>query len=176
MAIISTAYFIGELNLSLGTEDSAAITSVWIPRYENDYLYKALGYGFARLFIDGIAEETPDQKWVDLRDGKEYEVGDVTYKWEGFKNAVTLKSPIANYVYAHYLTNKSTFTGGTGEVQSTSQNAVNAGAGTKIHRAWCDMLQMNESLYHYLTNNASTYTEFEYSQVKCFGSLNSFNF
>lgn len=175
MAIITTSYFIGELNLSFSSITSNTFGTVWINRYENEYLYKALGYGFARLFIDGIAAVTPAQRWIDLRDGKEYEVGEVTYKWEGFKNTTLLKSPIANYVYAMYMLNNGTTTFGQGEGAPVMQNSQGVSPANKIHKAWVDMLLLNDSLYHFLNNNTDTYTEWDYGQVQYFGSINAFN-
>jgi hypothetical protein len=168
------SYFIGELNLSLSGTALTTLGTVWINRYENEYLYKALGYGFARLFIDGIAAGSPAQRWLDLKNGKEYTVNDVNYKWEGFSNTI-LKSPIANYVYALYQKNNSSTTFGQGEGAPQMQNAQGVNASFKIHNAWADMLVMNEQLYHFLNNNTATYPEWELSEVECFGSLNPFN-
>lgn len=171
MSIIDNTYFIGELALPEASE--AAFTTVWINRYENEYLKKVLGVSFALEFLTAISG-TPDTKWADLIDGKQYTVGDDTYEWIGFKDADTHISPIANYVYVMYQLDHYTRTDSAGESVAAVQNSQIADAIGKINRAWVRMKQWQDELYHFLTNNSETYPTFKISKVKCFGSINGF--
>jgi hypothetical protein len=177
MPIIDITYFRGRItlgNVATGSDALADtdLVDVYIPDMENEYLLKALGYPLYAAFIAGIAEEEPAQKWLDLRDGKEYTVNDKGYKWGGFANSEK-QSPIAYYVYAEYQTNYATNTANTGELLSQVQNATNTSPAQKIFKAWVEMKQLNSDLYHYLNEYKVTYPEYDTTRVQDFGSRNT---
>lgn len=57
-----------------------------IEKIETDILKLILGYTLWKEFTDALDAGSPAQKWVDLRDGAEYEYGGKTYKYEGVKD------------------------------------------------------------------------------------------
>ena len=73
MSLIDTTYFVGDISLPVSTNSniSSNLTNS-ITRYEDEILKKLLGYELWRDFKAGIAEDEPDQKWIDLRDGAEF--------------------------------------------------------------------------------------------------------
>jgi hypothetical protein len=59
----------------------------FIEAAETRILKSILGYTLWKEFSDAVDNDDPlDQKWVDLRDGAEYEIGDKTYKYDGLKD------------------------------------------------------------------------------------------
>lgn len=178
MSLIDHTYFIAAINIAgISAGNSPVVKNTvstdFIPIYEAEYLKKALGYSLYKAFTEGLEADTPDAKWTDLKNGKEYTVSGKTYKWDGFTNAEKL-SPIAYYVYSVYMTNNVTFSSGTGEVMNNQQNGTNASPANKVWYAWQQMAALNDKLWHFLDNNTSTYTEYDSTEVECFGSRNTF--
>lgn len=177
MPFIDNTYFKGRIYLAdIQTGNSPVVgntvTVDYIALYEPEYLKKALGYNMYKAFTDGLAViPTPEQRWIDLRDGKEYTVNDVTYKWNGFKNSEKV-SPIAYYVYCQYLDTQATNVTGIGTVVNNKQNATSVSPASKIFSAWHNMNELNCSLYHFLHENVDTYPEFKRNEVESFGSRN----
>jgi hypothetical protein len=127
MSLIDTTYFVGDINvpLSSNTDLNTAFTES-ITRYENAILKRLLGYDLWKEFIDGIAEDEVEQKWIDLRDGAEFTFdfygNTVSTKWNGLINSDKI-SLIAYYVYCkHRLANDTHYTG-IGEVKSKGENS-----------------------------------------------------
>lgn len=94
MPIIDITYFRGRItlgNVATGSDSLADtdLVDVYIPDMETEYLKKALGYPLYKAFVDGLAETTPAQKWLDLKNGKEYTKYDKTYNWGALQ---TMKS------------------------------------------------------------------------------------
>lgn len=70
-----------------------------------------------------------------------------------------LKSPIANYVYWHWMKDNTTQTVGLGEVSSKAENAAVVSPSTKMVRAWNEMSECITELYRFLDTNYSVYTD-----------------
>lgn len=170
MATIDKSYFFGELLLSgvQSTEGEAALQQV-IDSREQELLIKLLGYELYKNYIAGIAvTPTPEAKWTDLRNGKEYtNSSGVLTKWPGlrFTVGVSKKSLIANYVYYHYLRDNYTFTTGSGEKKTAL--AVNSTPDAKLVRAWNEMIGWNYQLHDFLTVNIADYPQYENVQMEC---------
>jgi hypothetical protein len=82
----------------------------------------------------------------------------------GVSGAGTLvKSPIANYVYWHWIKDQNTQTVGMGEVSSKSENAINVSPATKMVRAWNEMSDWLSDLYYFMQTNYQTYPEWRFS-------------
>lgn len=179
MALIDTAYFkaditIGDISNGNSPVVGNTVALSYIPKYEKEYLIKALGYELYKAFTDGLLVDPVAQKWVDLRDGKDYTVGDRLYRWNGFINSDKV-SPIAYYIYVQYMIAFATVATGTGTKVSTTQNATNITPAEKIGAADNKMWLLNNDLWHFLNNNTDTYTEWVNSRsVWCFGSTNAF--
>lgn len=62
-----------------------------VERNEKDFIMKCLG-SLGASYIEGLEQTTPDQKWIDLRDGADY-----------LKNGVTLHFNGLNEIEAHYI-------------------------------------------------------------------------
>lgn len=161
MSLIDHTYFKGLLSIGDISNGNSpvvgnTVNTTFIPLYEKAYLQKALGIDLYLDFMSGLEEDPIPQKWLDLRNGVEYTVNDRRYLWAGFVNSDKV-SPIANYVYAEYMTNNAVQANGAGTAVNNQQNATPVSPASKIQRAWSDMLTMNESLYHYLHNHTEEY-------------------
>lgn len=157
MAVIDTSYFFGELSISQPT----ATLQMLIDSRESELLTKLLGYELNKLYTAGIAAGSPAQKWLDLRDGKEYTTGGgVLTKWPGLRFTVgtAKKSLVANYVYWFYLLDNITFTTPSG--QKKSELPVNALPDHKMIRAWNEMVNWNFQLNTFLLNHTADYPEY----------------
>lgn len=139
--IIDRSYFIGEINIpNVNQTEIGGLVDLFIQKYEPEFLQSALGYELAQQFTAGIAMPTPDQKWLDLRDGAEYtDYAGKVRKWKGLVIAVPKQSIIANYIYYWFSRNKYTQTTSMGEVKSTVENSVPISPGEKMARAWNEM-------------------------------------
>jgi len=89
--IIDKTYFKGLLSVNKANATEQLNLDDNISKYEKKYLEMALGSELYDAFITGLAETTPDQKWIDLRDGATYSIIDNngitrTIKWNGLIN------------------------------------------------------------------------------------------
>lgn len=172
--IIDTTYFYGELSIAQITDASISGTVTrFINQYEPKILMDLFGYELYKNYKAGI--DATDQKYVDIRDGKEYtnRAGKLT-KWRGLKETITApvtgppavagqyQSLIANYVYYHYIRNEVSATTGTGEKTLNAQNAATASPRFKLARAWNQMVDWNCELVEFLLANETDYPEFLY--------------
>jgi len=85
MSIISPTNFINENGLPV---DNIAIQS-FIDKHEPKILRKILGYSLYKDFVAGLAEDIVLQKWLDLRDGKEYTYNENLEKYDGIYEIIT---------------------------------------------------------------------------------------
>jgi hypothetical protein len=158
--LIDTSYFIGPL--LIGQSDQATVSTrltQFIDRYEKEYFLNLMGYNFKKLYDAGIAAVT--QKYVDIRDGKEYtNRWGVLDKWRGLKETDPKRSPIANYVYYWFERDTVTVTTGTGEVKPNQQNSRSIYAGNKMMTAWNEMVKWNWEFWNFMYSNQDTYPEF----------------
>lgn len=164
--IIDYTYFVGDINLPQGgSSDGQAYIDRFITIYETEFLQMVLGYDLWKAFTDGLAAGSPDQKWIDLRDGKQFaDLSLQNKKWIGFKNT-NLVSPIANYVYCKIMEDMQTHTTSIGEAQNAAENAVIVSASHKIVNAWNRMVEMNLVLKDFLDANLTTYTDWGTSSI-----------
>ena len=91
MAFIDRTYFAtGELFIPGLDKDSVQEKlDYFISIHEPDCLRKLLGYEFFKLFTDGLNESSPEQKWIDLRDGVEFTgYNGRVKKWMGFTGLI----------------------------------------------------------------------------------------
>lgn len=157
MPLIDTTYFFGDLSIAQITNE-AVETSVQllIKQREPELLIDLFGYELYKNYLAGVATE---QKYKDVRDGKEYttRAGKLA-KWRGLKNSTLSQSLIANYVYYWYLRDQASVTTGTGEKTAKAQNASNASPRVKMARAWNQMVKWNWELVEFLLSN--DYPEF----------------
>jgi hypothetical protein len=182
MALIDTSYFVGELNIpDTDNPNVAERLTFFISKYEEQLLRNVLGNALYAAYVAGIAAATPDQKWLDLRDGKTYtdQAGKTKY-WMGFRKASTKQSLIAPYVYYWYQRDRVTITSGIGEVESNADNSSKvASPGRKMMRAWNEMADLVCDLVHFLNTKVDDYPQWkevssycvlkEFRPINCFG-------
>lgn len=158
--IIDYTFFTGKINLpQVGNTDGRDSVTGFIDTYETEYLKKVLGYDLWKAFTDGIAGSgTPDQRWVDLIQGKEFEYNSKTYKWTGFENK---PSPISQYVYYQIQQDSAIDTTLVGQSTAAVENATRTSPVTKMIQAWNDMAEMNIALWNFLYVNRTTYPEWD---------------
>lgn len=169
MATIDASYFFGPLLIAQKTDNAGSIQWL-INDLEPTLLRAIMGYELYKAYTAGITAST--QKYLDIRDGKEYETrADIPTKWNGlaFTQGDSKKSLIANYVYWHWMEKDASVSTGTGEKVANAQNAVNASPGPKMVRAWNEMVVMIEELCEFLLSNETDYPEFQnqYSRIPC---------
>jgi len=84
--IIDYTYFTGKLSIpQITNTEGRALVSQFINDYENEYLEKVMGYDLWQAFMAGIeGSGMPDQRWVDLLEGKEFSYLGKNHKWGGF--------------------------------------------------------------------------------------------
>ncbi len=176
--IIDKSYFIGEISIAqLGSIPVQDALTLFIDKREPEYLKKALGYAFAKLFSDGLAADVVEQRWTDLLEGAEYDdCEDITREWMGFQNDGK-QSPIANYIYYWYQRDNITFTASVGEMAGKAENATSVSPAPKMIRVWNEMVKWNKSLYDYLLNKKDdagelVYPEFKPEAVECLKRMN----
>lgn len=70
------------------------------------------------------------------------------------------RSPIANYVYWHYMKDNNSFTMGAGEVKPENSTSENVSPKFKMIRAWNEMAHMNRELAQMVITRRDVYPEY----------------
>ena len=168
MANITTYLsFTGPINLPNVDVYTQATLTACIDVHEPEYLQKAMGYVFYKLFNDNIA--SADARWVALRNGSTYtDCNGITQKWEGF--TVVGKSPIAYFIYYWYRRENDTYTSQAGEKKGKTSNAVDTTGYVKMCNAWASMSDMTKNLWGFLTHslngdNTRMFPEFDICNI-----------
>lgn len=138
MSIISPSNFSStELKLPI---DNINDIQDYINKHEPKILKRVLGYNLYKDFISGLAEVTPLQKWIDLRDGEEYTDSNNNLQYyDGIENL------IANYVYGKIIENIQQYATDSGIVDANLDNALKADPNWKIVSTWNVMI--DEKIY-----------------------------
>jgi hypothetical protein len=143
--IIDGSYFTGLLSLGIIWDiDDDSITrkagrdnlQSYIDLYERRFLRMVLGKSMSREFIEYLLSGKND---ID--------------KWERLKDKLSSKgySPIANYVYFHYVRRCGVVQTPVGTVYASDDKK--ADPNPLLISAWNNMVQMNEDLYDFLESN-----------------------
>lgn len=98
---------------------------VFIDEYENAFLKKLLGDELAKQFIDGLAEDPIDPKWISLRDETD------------------LKTMLKYYIWFYWQNWQITFGSGTGEVKAKNENSNPVDIYPKMVFIWNKMVELN---------------------------------
>lgn len=162
MPIIDYTYFVKKLNLPQ-TGDTLGRQNIesFIETYEPLYLKKILGYELSKLFMEGIqGSGDPDQRWIDLLEGKEFTYYGKLNKWMGFSNT-DLLSPIANFIYYQFMEESAYDVALVGTSAGDVENATRVSGISKMIDAWNEMSSMNRTLAKFLNANKSIYPEWE---------------
>ena len=84
--LVQAADMQGTIKLALHDNKKQDFNSISV-EYQEYYLQKLLGNELYYEFDTGISLPTPDQKWLDLRDGADFTTSDgKNLKWLGLKN------------------------------------------------------------------------------------------
>ncbi len=182
--IISISYFDGgELNIPNTGNMLASSTSVLnelISKYEIEYLTKALGYSFFKLFYADNYPAPATQRFQALLTGNNTlgtaewtdKQGNV-HQWTGLNTAG--KSPIAAYIYYWYQKNNHTQTTSQGETKNKTENSVNVTPAWKLMKAWNEMqlttIKMQLFLKNAAENGVLIYPEFKWRNAEDFGVM-----
>ena len=138
--IIDSTYFKGEI--SIPNLDSVWVSenlTNFINKYEKKILIDLLGNDLYLKFIAGIAESEPDNKWIYLRDGREYPINyngsEHNVKWGGLKNSE--KESLLSYFIYYYLVKDGHISfGGTSTSINKTQNSESVSPVNKLVNAW----------------------------------------
>lgn len=164
--LIDASYFVGELNIPDTSNSSVAERlNFFIAKYEEELLRSVLGHSLYAAFIAGTKDKEEadiDQKWKDLRDGKNYtnSSGNADY-WMGLRKAATKQSMIANYTYYWWLRDKASLSSAVGEVAPATDGSQKVSPANKMARAWNEMQPWIYSLVEYLHTSAADYTDWD---------------
>lgn len=152
---------------NLNQDNVLADVQDYIVEYDNEYLVKVLGQELKDEYEAGLAVDPPEnieQRWLDLRDGVDFEYNGIKYKWRGFVRA-TKKSPIAYYVMWHYVRDKNATFTGVGLVRDKAENSENVSPNRRMVDIWNKMADDNRLLALYLYANRDLYPN--YKLVNC---------
>ena len=177
--ILDNAYFKGGL-LSIGQAGSIEVQELlddYINRYEPEFMRKALGYALSKSFTDGIdigSGDTMEDKWSGLLNGAEFTNRSGRKEhWLGFSDINN--SPIANYVFWHYLRDQFNQSVGIGVVKPEGENSTVVSPQNKMIAAWNDMIDQVKILWQFLEVSTSIYTDYDFASIdyRCFGCYQS---
>lgn len=117
----------------------------FIAKYEPEFLVKVLGLELYNDFSEGMQEETPDKRWINLKDSLYWSVN-------GYKF-----SPAANYVYYWAKRAGRTQTTMKGEVIGELDYASTAEDADKLIKAWNDMCDLLIRFRYFLQENRDSF-------------------
>lgn len=159
--IIDSTIFNGDISIPNRTNTHIeALIDLTISEREPELLKGLLGYDMYMSLIAGLIAPTT-QKWVDLKDGKTYTVNGKTYQYVG------LKTMVANYVWYRFVEATTTNTLGVGQVLPATENGSVVTPIYKMVQAWNRMSDYVANMVHFLSNNESTYPEWETVNTYC---------
>jgi|SRR5690606_30937664 len=130
----------------------------YINEYQDQYLKKALGIPFYRLFEDGLMDE--EKRFVDIVNGRYYG----NKEWEGLRNVSLKRSIIADYVYFYWNATHATSSTVIGESVPESKNSRRTSPKQKMTDAWNRAVTGTLNLWQFLRQSGD-YPEFDMCQV-----------
>lgn len=123
---------------------------------------------FGQLRSDEYTITTDNgQTYFQLPTGRAFSSGD-TYFYKVATLALNTttgavkQSPIANYVYFHYMQYAYSQTTGVGEVQTKAENAAGVSPAVKMARAWNEMCHWLWEMFEFLDTKQDDYSPWKY--------------
>ncbi len=110
--------------------------SDFVDYVEENVLVDLLGRSFYDRLIAGLAEASPDQIWLNIRDGASYSYQGVDYKFGGLKKLLT------PCVYSEFIRVDYEKYSGVGTVQPKSKNSVVVSPSRQIVKGWNDFVRL----------------------------------
>lgn len=168
---IDNTYFVNDIYLPT---DECPDLQTYIDTFEPEILIKILGYDLYKAYAAAIAG-TPDAKWTDLRDGKDYTSGGIYYHWRGFKNTVK-SSLIAYYVFYKYTILGMNTNSGLGIKVTNSENSQLTDKRFVQTYAYNKMVDIIAEMDKFiLTTNSATANTYPNYYPECIRKVNIFN-
>lgn len=180
--LIDATYFVGEINIpGTGNLSIQERLDIFIETKEEELLLTLLGYELYRDLTAGLTAEAPEQKWKDLKNGKEY--NDTTgklRKWNGLIKGTPPEaySLIALYVYYWWMRDKASQTTPIGEAENKSDTSDLVSPAVKMSRAWNEMSRWIDELFLFLESNKDVYPQWDvdvYALKDEFSPINVYN-
>ena len=172
--MIDTSYFIDAINLPSAILKRTANMATYINRYSKQYLVSALGFDLYTAYIAGIAEITPAQKWLDIRDGKNYEVDGIKKEWIGLEND-TKQSFLAQFIFCEIVQQNMNSLSSNGFWSAKNENSNRVQATGLVASEYNQAIEWYNQLYYFITeaNNeaADTYPNFEFTELTTLSAL-----
>lgn len=143
---IDLTYFIREISVpNLNNPTVSEEFNDYIGYFQKEILIDLLGYDLYKAYKEGIASQTPEQKWIDLRDGKEFSFNlngkTINTKWNGFENE-DKESFISYYIYCFWVRKTMQILTNVGVTSSNVENSTAVNAERKIVTAWNKFLNL----------------------------------
>jgi hypothetical protein len=138
--VIDKTYFIRELNIAQLSDVAVAESlDLFIAKYEPIFLKRLFGPVLGAEILIGSLEEQPSPIIEFLLDGGLFEQDGNIYTWDGLRNANKI-SPIANFVFFHFVNDRITQQSGIGEVKPLGQNSEVVSADERLVMVWNEMI------------------------------------
>jgi hypothetical protein len=180
MALIDSTFFQGNLLIpNLDKDTVQATVEYYINEYENKFLESLMGLDLYTKYVAEAVDVTPlPARWADVVNGK------TGNKWRGLiytpgANEDFKKSPVANYVYFHYMRDTHTQSTGIGEVKTKAENADTVSPSLKMIRAWNEMVDDVYHFWNFVYQYGTLYPEWTsthvYNYRREFQKINQFN-
>ncbi len=188
MSFIDSSYFIGSVTVAqLGQSSVVTDLEQIIKEHEESFLSDVLGYELYDAMIEGLDTATPDQKWLDLRDGAKF-VTTTNFpgyfpfwtrtnwflnsvrrtRWVGFQTTDFL-SPLTAYCYYRYMEHLRTQPTGVGIVKATAGASAGGVDQGKMVKAWNQMSKDIVSLWLFLAaKGTEVYAEYDTTKIAFF--------
>lgn len=144
----------------------------YVDEKEKEALIKVLGRELYLEFVEGLEEDYPDDKWIDLRDGADYLYCEKQYHWYGVRDM--LKPYVVSNYDRDFYDNRSK----NGLVMAKVENSKNISPALRISREWVNFYkhvgndcEQQDNLYGFLTANKDVYPSWRFCDP---GKMNSF--
>lgn len=140
--------------------------STFIQNEQENILREVLGDKLYEDFITGISVATPQQKWVDLRDGKSFIYAGHTHLWKG------MKSVLRPWIYSKWVRYNITHFTGIGTVKSDAENSMvisSVFVEATFHNEAADNVH---ALIAFIESGVHSYS---YDRLKPLGYMNAFS-
>lgn len=131
----------------------------YVERQERKFLVQIMGRNLTEAFYDGL-EAGVEQRWQDLKDGKEYTYNGKNYKWEGMKKL------FVPYIYQSWVGKTYNNLTGSGVVIPKIENGEQISPASRMIEAYneasdlvgseCDLC---DTLYGYLYTSEALFTD-----------------
>lgn len=177
MSLIDASYFNFEVNTPVNKYNNL---QDFINRFEPEILKKLLGLDLYRKVTDPENAAYATQEIIDLREGVDYSVDGVLYRWNGLINEEKI-SLISYYVFYWFIRLNLSETSSNGEVQISLENASIANVSLKLQDIWDRLENLYgsicnpknyQSAYKFLNEFSDDYPTWEFQEI---GNVNAFD-